>query len=361
VKVPLSSVNMTDLEMRYVNEAAGSGWISGSGPFVDRFEAAIAQRTNRKYVVGVNSGTSALVVALLALGVGPGDEVIVPALTFVAPAAAVRSVGALPVFCDIERDSWTIAPASAAALITDRTRAIVAVDVCGMPCDFASLHALGVPILEDAAEAHGASLLGRPAGSFGVASVLSFHANKAITTGEGGCVATDDLELATKVRLIAGHGMTAVRPYWHTAVGRNVRMTNIVAAFGTAQAERWDDLIDGRRAVASKYERLLRDLPVVIPSSRLQKIVPSCWLYAATLHFSAQLIPRLRADGVDARQIWPALVNLPLYRAGVRIPTPMAEQASAYGFWLPTWSGMPSEAVELVAERVMAHAGVLMS
>jgi perosamine synthetase len=230
IDVPLSRVTLSDLERTFAHAAVDSGWISGTGGYVRDFEQGLAARLGRRHVVAVGNGTLALELALLALEIGPGDEVIVPALTFVAPAAAVRAVGATPVFADVTAESWTVDPARAAELVTPRTRAVVAVDLLGHPCDADSLAALGVPLVEDAAQAHGALYRGRPAGSLGVVSTFSFHANKTVSTGEGGCLATDDPGLAERARLIANHGMTAARPYWHTVVGRNFRMTNVTAA-----------------------------------------------------------------------------------------------------------------------------------
>ncbi|WP_285625800.1 DegT/DnrJ/EryC1/StrS family aminotransferase [Actinoallomurus iriomotensis] len=351
MRIPLSSPSIGALESAFVSDAMSSGWISGSGPYLDRFQRGIARLTGRRHVLAVSSGTAALELALRALGVGPGDEVIVPALTFVSPAATVRTVGATPVMCDITPQDWTIDPALAASLVTDRTRAIIAVDLLGHPCDFDRLSELGVPLIEDAAQAHGAGYKGSPTGSFGNISIFSFHSNKTISTGEGGCAGTDDDELADRMRIIANHGMRPERRYWHEVVGHNMRMTNVTAAIGAAQLERWDELTARRNAVADRYRSSIADDAVghrpIAPWARY-----SCWLHPVTVPDRDELVGELRSGGIDARAIWPSLPELPLYADGVRLPCPVAAEVSASTAWLPTWSHMPEEDTKTVVQAL---------
>jgi perosamine synthetase len=350
MRIPLSAVDLDGNEARYAADAIATGWISGTGSYLRRFEAAVAEATERQHVVAVNSGTSALELALLALGVRPGDEVIVPALTFVAPAASVAALGAIPVLCDVSRRDWTIDVAAAARLVTPRTKAVIAVDVLGHPSDYNALASLGIPIIEDAAEAHGARYGGHPVGSFGVASILSFHANKAISTGEGGSVGCDSAELAATVRLLASHAMTRERPYWHDYVGRSYKMTNVTAGIGVGQCERWADLIEGRNRVAALYDRLLAGTHVGLrPVHGACETV--CWLYTAVIPQRDAVVDQMRRAGIDARAIWPALSELPLYQAGLREPCLVAEEVAASAAWLPTWANMPDSLVfEVAAE-----------
>ncbi|MCI0560426.1 MAG: aminotransferase class I/II-fold pyridoxal phosphate-dependent enzyme, partial [Nitrososphaera sp.] len=238
MRVPLSTVSLGDAEKKYALSAIETGWISSSGEYVDRLEQAIAARCYRNHAIAVSSGAVALELVLRAMNIGPGDEVIVPALTFVAPAAAVRAVGARPVFADIHQSTWTIDPVDVQRVIGPNTRAIIAVDLLGHPCDYGNLLNLGIPLIEDAAEAHGALYNDLEVGGFGLASIFSFYANKIITSGEGGCVLTHDEHLARLMRTIAGHGMTRELPYWHSVVGTNFRMTNVTAAIGLGQVER---------------------------------------------------------------------------------------------------------------------------
>jgi perosamine synthetase len=351
MRIPLCTVALGDREKSYVQQALSSGWISGTGPFVEAFERALAERTGRAHALAVTSGTAALELCLQALGIGPGDEVLVPALTFAAPAAAVISAGATPVLCDIDRKTWTIDGVQARDLVTRHTKAVIGVDLLGHPCDFDALAKFGLPVIEDAAQAHGAVGRGRPAGSQGLLSVMSFHANKAITTGEGGCVLTDDDALADTVRLIAHHGMRPSRPYYHEVAGRNYRMTNLTAALGLAQAERWHELIAGRAAVAGQYDKLLGDVQIDMrPDAKWAE--PSCWLYTLCCAERDRLVDGLRDRQIDARAVWPSLDSLAVFSGGVRTGYPVARAVSRSALWLPTWHGMPAEVIAEVAEAV---------
>ncbi len=351
MRVPLSTIQLGLRERSLAVDAITKGWISGTGSNIGRFEETLASRIGRSHVVAVNSGTSALELALAGLDIGPGDEVIVPALTFVSPAAAVRTSGARPVFCDIDPSTWTIDADAARLLVSERTRAIIAVDLLGYVSDYPALESIGLPVLEDAAQAHGARRWGRPAGSFGVMSIFSFHANKAVTTGEGGCVATDDADLASRLRIIANHGMTSQRPYFHEVVGRNLRMTNVCAAIGIGQVERWDELIAARIAVESQYRALLEPAGARfrMPSADSE---PSCWLTTISVDNRDKLVDGLRDRGVDSRGIWPDLPSLPLYAPFAPRPCPIAAEISRTTAWLPTWCEMPKEQIEEVATMV---------
>lgn len=358
MRVPLSSITLSDLERRYVVEALDGAALSSSAPQVAAFEAAMAKRIGRAHAIATNSGTSALELSLWAMNVGPGDEVLVPALTFAAPALAVCRVGATPVFVDIDEATWTIDPVAAAEARTARTRAIVAVDVLGHPCDHDSLERLGVPILEDAAEAFGARCRGRQVGAFGVAAVFSFHANKAVSSGEGGCIVTDDAELAARIRQINAFGMDPDRRYWHSMLGCNQRMAGLVASVALAQLERADELLAGRRQVAARYDAGLRGCraerrPVA------QWADEAVWLYTVAVGDPAGLVETCRRHGVDARRIWPALPDNPALRQFERSPCPRARALAARAVWLPTWADMPEEAIETViaAVRAALHGG----
>ncbi|MBC2714994.1 MAG: DegT/DnrJ/EryC1/StrS family aminotransferase [Desulfobacteraceae bacterium] len=351
IRVPLSTVCLGQSEKNYAINAVESGWISSSGEYVESFENAIAAQCGRKYAIAVSNGTVALELVLRAMNIGPGDEVIVPALTFVAPAAVVRSVGARPVFADITQSNWTIDPEDVKRVVNSKTQAIIAVDVLGHPCNYDRLFELGIPILEDAAQAHGALYKGKAVGMFGVASTFSFHANKIITTGEGGCVLTDDKDLAHRMRIIAGHGMTKERPYWHPVVGSNFRMTNVTAAIGLGQAERWNELVAERDKVSLLYDQLLTGVDVTF-RPREEWAKASCWLYTVCNKKRERILNSLRSDGIDARAIWPSLCSLPLYQNSVVGDYPIARAISQQAFWLPTWSAMPRETISFVANRL---------
>lgn len=348
--IPLSSADLGEAERRQVETAIEGGWISGTGPQVRELERQLAARINRAHVIATANGTLAIELVLRALDIGRDDEVIVPALTFAAPASSVLAVGATPVLADIAPEHWTLHADDVARKITRQTRAILAVDILGHPSDYDALAQFGVPIIEDAAEAHGARYKGRPVGSFGVVSTFSFHANKAITTGEGGCAATDSAELADRMRVIANHGMRPERPYIHEVIGRNHRMTNLAAAVGLGQVGRWDDLVAARNRISAEYDRLLAGT-----GCAARPVAPwaqySCWLHTITTGNREAILAYVRDRGVDARAIWPALSTQPLFGAGDSA-FPVAESVARQAMWLPTFSGMPPEDVSFVAETI---------
>ncbi len=259
--VPLSSVSVGEREVASVVEALGRREVSGTVSDTKRFQEALSEVTGRKHVLAMNSGTSALEIALGALEVGPGDEVIVPALTFAAPASAILHRGAKVVLCDVRPDSWTLDAEACALAITPRTKAIISVDVFGQPCDYGALMSLGPTIVQDAAEAHGATYAGKACGAHGHVSVMSFHANKTVSVGEGGALLTDTDELARKARSLMAHGVRPGGGYVHVVAGHNARMANLVAAFGVGQLSRWRELVERRNQVAASYRQLLAGLP----------------------------------------------------------------------------------------------------
>lgn len=354
--VPLSSVELGPEEIRLAEEAIRTGWISSTGPNVPRFEALLAERAGRSGALAVSNGTVALELVLRALGIGPGDEVIVPALTFVAPAATVATVGALPVFADVTAESWTLDPAQLGRLRTPRTRAVIPVDVLGHPADYDAIAAAlpGVAIIEDAAEAHGARYRGRPVGAMGIAGTFSFHANKTISTGEGGAIVGDDEALLARMRLLMNHGMTKERPYHHEVVGHNFRMTNVTAAIGVGQVGRWAELTAARNALAARYDAALAGLPGWYRRPVAAWGEESVWLYAIGIAGGrrARVLESLRNDRIDARAIWPALCDLPPYGTSCRAEYPVARRLAAEVLWLPTSAAMTDDQVERVTSAM---------
>lgn len=351
MRFPLSMPSLGTEEHKYVSEALRDGWISGSGKYVDSFEAALCRVVARNFAIATSSGTSAIEVVLRALDIGPADEVIVPALTFASPATAVVRSGATPVLCEISPEHWTIDPRCASRLVTNRTRAIIAVDLMGHPCEFDQLESLGVPIIEDAAEAHGASIGSRKTGSFGLASIFSFHANKAISTGEGGAILTDDEDLAAKCRVVASHGMRPDRPYYHNVLGQNAKMTNVTAAIGLAQAERWSELTKARTGVELQYRNLLT--PLRVESRPIADWATySTWL-TCVLSEDPEAIVRIgRSAGIDCRRVWPPIPASKVFERFSSGPYPVAEMVSRHALWLPTWSHMDNSSIEEIVRSL---------
>jgi len=361
-RIPVSAPSFVGNERAYVLDCMDSGWVSSAGKYVDRFEEAFAEFCGVRHAVACCNGTAALHVSLLALGVGPGDEVIVPTLTFVATANAVTYCGARPVFADSEPETWNLDPAHVASKITPRTKGIIAVHLYGHPAEVDALRALasrhGLFLLEDAAEAHGALYRGRRVGSLGDLAAFSFYGNKIIATGEGGMVVTNDDALAARVRLLRGQGMDAERRYWFPVVGYNYRMMNLPAAIGLAQLERAGWHTARRREVAAAYKRLLGDVPGLGWQAERARARHAYWMFTVLLRDGAadvrdRLMTRLEEEGIETRPVFYPLHTLPPYREAARGEVfPVAESLSRRGVSLPTWAGLSHDDQSYICERL---------
>ena len=370
MKVRLSDLDLSDLERRYICQAIDSGWISSSGSFVEKAEHAFARFCETTYCSLVMNGTAALHAALAGLDVKPGDEVIVPGMTFVSPAQCVKRIGAAPVFADVEEMSWCIDPEEIQSLITSKTKGVIAVDVLGHPSDYDKLVPIcqkhGLFLIEDAAEAHGSRYKGRRTGSFGDIATFSFFSNKTLATGEGGAVVSNDKELIQKINIIKSHGMTPEHPYWHEIVGDNWRTTNLTAALLLAQIERSDQIICKRVKIAEHYRQDLAGIPFLKekPVADWAEVVP--WLFTLQVMPGApltrdQLVSRLRNRCIDARAIWKPLVDLPPYRKDAAkrgTTTPRAKEFLNRSLWLPTSSTMTTGQTQFVIDEVRRAADV---
>lgn len=349
--IPLANCDITSVEQNIVYEEIRAARISGTGPRVTEFENLWARATDRKHAIAVANGTIALELALSAIGIRQGDEVIVPALTFAAPAAAVRRAGGTVVFADVDPVSWTIDIDHVKQIVNPRTAAIIAVNVMGHPCDFEQLFAIanarGIWVIEDAAESHGASYQGQYTGSLGDISIFSFHANKTITTGEGGMILTDNEAVAEHVRLMANHGMR--KAYVHEIVGTNARMTNLAAAVGVGQMHRWNEIMYYRSMIEQRYLDMLK--PPFVPKPKAEWATSRLWLQAVVVDGPERdaVVSSLREHGIDARAIWVALPDLPLYhQRGCAV----ASQISRNTFWLPTFNRMTEEDFECIEREL---------
>jgi perosamine synthetase len=357
--IPISEPTLGEREIELVSDAVRSGWVSSIGEYVTAFEKELAECCGVAHAVATSNGTTALHLSLAVAGIGPDDEVIVPSLTFVATAAAVRYVGASPVLADSDPAHWCVDPEDVANRITPRTRAIVAVDLYGHPADMDALAEIAsehdVVLVEDAAESLGADYRGRPAGGLGLLGVLSFYGNKLITTGEGGAVLTDDPVLADRARLLRDHAMDPKRRYWHGEIGFNYRITNMQAALGVAQLERLDEFLERKRAIAAVYRAGLQDLPGVTLQEEADWARSSWWM--TTLRIDAacgvdrdELAARLRADGVDSRPAFVPLHLLPHLRQDGTLP--VAEAIGGEGLSLPSSTSLTDSELEHVIGSV---------
>jgi|SRR5579862_130018 len=362
--IPIAEPSIGEREVELVADAVRSGWVSSLGEYVTAFEEELARRCGAAYAVATSNGTAALHLALAVAGVGPGDEVILPSLTFVATAAAVRYLGASPILADSDPTHWCIDPNDAASRVNARTRALVAVDLYGHPADMDALASIATEhdlvLVEDAAEALGAVYRERPAGSLGRLGVLSFYGNKLITTGEGGAVLTDDPVLAERARFLRDHAMDPKRRYWHAEIGFNYRITNLQAALGVAQLERLDEFLERKRAIAAAYRAGLEDVPGMSFQDEADWASSSWWMPTLRIHGDRgidrdELATRLRADGVDSRPAFVPLHLLPPYRQEGSLP--VAEAVGREGLSLPSGTSLSEAELEYVIASVRKATG----
>jgi perosamine synthetase len=362
-RFPVTEPLLNGNELNYVTDCVRTNWLSSQGPFVKRFEEEFAARWGCPEAVAVSNGTAALHLALLALGVGAGDEVILPDLTFAASANAVLYVGAEPVLVDVDRDTWTISPEAVERAITPRTKAILPVHLYGQPCDMRALMTLAekhrLLVIEDAAEGLGARYHGRWAGQFGDAAAFSFYGNKLITTGEGGMVTFKEKAATDRARRLRDHGMAPARRYWHDEVGYNYRLTNIQAAIGVAQLERIESFLARKLEIGNMYQRALSCREeVVLPVTR-PGTINVFWLYSIIMSGDHRtigrddLMDRLLLSGVETRPLFHPLHVMPPYRQYARSgPYPNAEWLAANGLSLPSAVTLRDEDVRHIADTI---------
>jgi perosamine synthetase len=307
--------------------------------------------------MSVCNGTVALHLALITLGVGPGDEVIVPTLTYIAAVNSIAYTGASPVFVDSVRDTWQIDPADVRRKITPRTKAIMAVHLYGHPCQMDELQKIAtehdVFLVEDCAEAFGTKFKGKMVGGFGDISCFSFFGNKTITTGEGGMVVSNDQTLAERSRHFKGQGLAAHREYWHDVIGYNYRMTNICAALGLAQLERANEFIAKKRDLALTYQRQLKDVPVECQVEQ-KDCVHSFWMNSILVKDAADRDPlraHLRERGIETRPLFYPVHTMPMYASRYQ-RHPVAEDLAWRGINLPSWPGLKPDQVNAITSSV---------
>jgi perosamine synthetase len=357
--IPVSEPTLLGNEEKYVLDCLRTNWISSVGQYTQYFEESFASFCSVKHAIAVVNGTAALHVALLALGVKPGDEVIVPTFTYVATANAVSYCGGLPAFADCEPDTWNLDINHVQSLITPRTRGIIPVHIFGHPVDMDPLLEIAEKhhlfVLEDAAEAHGALYKRQKVGAMGDASIFSFYGNKIITTGEGGMITTNDDRLAERIRLLKGQGMDPARRYWHPVIGYNYRMTNIQAAIGLAQLEQIEELIRRHRGNAYLYSELLRGVPFLTLPSEKEWAKHVYWVYGVLLGESGQsrdaVMEGLASKGIETRPFFYPVHTLPPYEN--RLSLPVAESVSARGIILPSSANLSDDRIRHVCQELI--------
>jgi len=358
--IPVAEPRLGQKELDYVSDCITSGWVSSKGRYVNQFETAFAEFCGCRYGVATFNGTIALHLLLAALNIGPGDEVIVPTLTFVSTANAVAYTGAKPIFVDSELKTWNIDPDGIEAAITPRARAIIPVHLYGHPADMDAINAIagrhGLLVIEDAAEAHGAYYKERRAGSLARAAIFSFMGNKIITTGEGGMVVTDDQALAERCFFLQNHARREENPYWHTEVGFNYRMTNLQAALGVAQLEQIEEFIAIRRRNAAHYMARLKDAPGITLPPQAGWAENVYWMFAPLIEpeFGPDrdaVMGKLRQKEIESRPFFYPIHTMPMYNTGQSLP--VAESLAARGINLPSGTTLTEAQIDYVCDALM--------
>lgn len=366
--IPVCEPFLNGNELKYVTDAVETGWISSAGKYVTAFEQQFADYCGCKYGVAVCNGTVALHLALTALGIGKGDEVIIPTFTMIASAFAVCYTGATPVFVDADKETWNIDVTKIEEKITSRTKAIIPVHIFGLMCDMDSITTIAKKhnlfIVEDAAEAHGAEYKGRKAGSFSNIASFSFFANKNITTGEGGMVVTNDEAIYNKARYFKNlcFPMDGNRNYTHDEIGFNYRMSNVVAAIGLAQVEKADAYKTLRINNNALYREFLKDVPGIIFQPLHADYLNVSWMNSIVIdhekfgHTKDELITHLKANGIDTRLLFNGMHNqksLIDYGCNCSDKYPVSDWLTENGLYLPSASNLSENQIKWICEMIV--------
>ncbi len=369
INIPLARPDITELEEHYVQDAVHSTWISSMGPYVEQFEQKFAQLCGTTSAIGVCNGTVALYLALLALDVRSGDEVLVPSLTYIATANAVRYMNGEPVFVDVDPNTWCINPELIEASITRRTKGIIAVHLYGHPADMDAINHIagvhGLWVVEDAAEAHFARYKGKPIGSLATIAIFSFYGNKIITSGEGGALTLNDSHLDLRIRTLRGQGMDSQRRYYFPVTGYNFRITNVACAMLCAQLERYEQILDRRQQIFSEYSRQLEGIQGIEFQPVSPCVKPAQWLFCITVNEKEygrsrdELMTLLTKKGIETRPFFLALHRLPPFRKesthrGEKLP--VTDRLSMSGINLPTYASITKHDIENIAKVISCGA-----
>ena len=363
-RIPVYRPHFSGLERKYVLDCLDTGWISSRGAYIEKFEQACSRFIGARYVNSVSNGTTALHLAMAALGIGPGDEVIVPTFTYVASVNAIMFVGATPVFCECDRQSWQLDPADVEARITKKTRAIMVVHLYGQPAPMPAIMAIAkthnLRVVEDAAEALGSRIGTRHMGTYGDVATFSFFGNKTLTTGEGGLVATNDEALHREMSLLKSQYVSPTRAYWHEKVGYNFRMTNIQAAIGLGQFADLEWVIARKREIAGLYKAGLASMPV-----QCHEQVPGtthnywmCSILVERPELRDRLMQDLAMRGIETRPVFYPAHTMPMYQDHARGQRyPISEDLSARGINLPSYPDLTDEDVASICGAIRDGCG----
>jgi perosamine synthetase len=358
--IPILEPTLGAKELEYVTECITTNWISSQGKFVTEFEEKFSKLHPSMDAVAVSNGTVALHLALVALGIGPGDEVIVPDLTFAASVNSIVYTGAEPVLVDIDRETWTMDVQAFEDAISPRTKAVMPVHLYGHACDMDPILAIaekhGLLVIEDAAEALGSLYKGKPVGSFGHASTFSFFGNKTITTGEGGMVLFRDESTSLKAKVLRDHGMSKDKRYWHEFIGFNYRLTNMQAAIGVAQLERLNVFVESKRKSATTYNNHLVNNPSLTLPTEKEWAFHSYWLYSILLDSNIDrddVMKKLKINGIDTRPLFYPMHEMPPYvsfRRGSNLE--ISKEVARRGLSLPSSANLSLQEIHQVVDAL---------
>lgn len=358
--IPVAQPVLGREEEKLVLEGIRSGWVSSAGKFINEFEEVFAKFCDTKYGITTSNGTTALHLCLVAAEIGPGDEILIPSMTFVATANAVSYTGATPVFIDSEIETWNIDPDKIKEKINKKTRAIIPVHLYGHPADMGIISSIAkkynLLVIEDAAEAHGALYKGRKVGSFSDAACFSFYGNKIITTGEGGMIVTKNKSFADKIKTLRDHGISKKRKFYHPKLGFNYRMTNLQAALGLGQMKRIDEFIEKKISIAGSYQKYLESLVpdiVLPPQAAWAKSV--YWMYSILINKKGRqnrdnLIKYLKKNGIDSRPFFFPLHSTPRYKTQERLIN--AEVLGHTGLNLPSSVNLKESQIKFICQKI---------
>ncbi len=368
-RIPVSGPSITQKEIKYVTDAVTNAWYGNANIYNTRFETAFAKYIGKKYAISLPSCTSAIHLSLLSLNIGPGDEVIVPDITWIASASPISYVGAIPIFADIDEKSWCLSADSFEQHITNKTKAVIPVDLYGNIPEMDAIREIAkkynISVIEDAAEAVGSEYKGYKAGSFGDTGVFSFHGSKTLTTGEGGMLVTDRDDIYQRCLFLRDHGrLPGGKMFWNTEVAYKYKMSSMQAALGLAQLERINELIDYKRQIFNWYRQYLSDIPGITLNYEAPHIKNTYWMVTVIIDKKLGLtketiMPKISEKGIDPRPMFYPLSSLPAYERLGQVDkakqyNKVAYKISPYGINLPCGFNMDKEKVAYVCNQIQS-------
>ncbi len=355
--------NLAGNELKYVSDCVETEWISSQGYYVTKFEELVGEYIGNPYAVAVSNGTVALHLALVSLGIGEGDEVIVPDMTFAASINAVLQAGATPVLVDVDEDTFNVSVSGIQKVITERTKAIMPVHLYGNPCDMDAINEIAeahdLLVIEDAAEAFGSEYKGKKVGGLSDASTFSFYGNKTITTGEGGIIVFKSKEVYEHACILRDHGMRKDRRYWHDYVGYNYRMTNLQAAIGVAQMERIEKIIERKVAIADYYLQRFESIKEIeVPKLDFKDSLNTYWLFTFLLGGNTdreEFRKYLSVKNIETRPTFISAHEMPPYRTLKRGEVPNSKLISQRGVSIPSYIDLKDSELEYIATQIVNY------